>query len=173
MATRLFAIDPGCTQSAIVALDFAAGALPAITQAEILPNLELLEYLRFSDPDGIVLVIEKIEGMGMAVGVETFETVFWSGRFAEAWRGRWDRISRRDVKLHLCGQSRAKDGNVWQALVDLWGGSAAVLRATKGTKSKPGREPGPLAGIHSHTRAALAVGVTWKDSHSRKAAKVA
>ena len=56
--------------------------------------------------------------------------VFWIGRFADRWETGPRLVSdiparrpamlvyRRDVKLHLCGQARAKDANVRQALID-------------------------------------------------------
>lgn len=60
-----------------------------------------------------LLAVEKIEAMGMAVGAEVFETVHWSGRFFQAWRepAKVRRITRRAVKLGLCGSMRAKDPN--------------------------------------------------------------
>ena len=55
----------------------------------------------------------------MPVGAEVFETVYWSGRFAEAYGVEHvERITRVDVKMHLCHTSRAKDGNIRQALID-------------------------------------------------------
>jgi hypothetical protein len=58
----------------------------------------------------------------MPVGAEVFETIYWSGRFAEAYGVEHDaRITRIDVKMHLCHSPRAKDGNVRQALIDRFG----------------------------------------------------
>ena len=109
-----------------------------------------------------VLVIEKVESFGMPVGADVFETVFWSGRFAQHWlertepgRKSLERIGRKDVKMHLCHSFRAKDPNVRQALIDRFG--------APGTK----RAPGVLYGVTSHLWAALAVAVTcrdWKNS---------
>jgi hypothetical protein len=115
------------------------------------PMLERLKERRFGE--SYITVIEKIEAMGMAVGASVFETVFWSGRFAEASKP-FDRVTRRAVKLHLCGTMRAKDGNIRQSLIDRFGGVAAVGRRSA---------PGPLFGISSHRWAALAVAVTWMD----------
>ena len=41
-----------------------------------------------------VVVIEKIESYGMAVGAEVFDTVLWAGRFAEAATGSRSSCSR-------------------------------------------------------------------------------
>ena len=102
-------------------------------------------------PDGVV--IEKIESYGMAVGAEVFDTVWWAGRFAEACqRVPAVMLPRRAVRLALCGDSRAKEANIRQALIDHFGGSAAVGR--KAT-------PGPLYGISRDVWSALAIAVTY------------
>lgn len=102
-------------------------------------------------------VFEQIESFGMAVGREVFETVFWTGRlYQAAWRQtlRAERMTRREVKLHLCQSARAQDANIRAALMDRFGGERA-----KGTKANQG----PLYGIKSHEWSALAIAVTWWD----------
>jgi len=59
------------------------------------------------------------------------------------------------VKLHLCGSARAKDTNIRQALIDRYGGSAAI-----GKKAAPG----PLYGVSKDVWSALAVAVTAADT---------
>lgn len=151
----LYAVDPGTLQSALVVVQTGAQGL-SVLDAVLALNGEILARCRRA-PASATLVLEQIEAMGMAVGAETFETVFWTGRFYEAWPGleRY-RLPRRAVKLHLCGSMRAKDANVRQSLLDRFGGSAAIGR--KAT-------PGPLYGLHGHHFAALAVAVTWLDTH--------
>jgi hypothetical protein len=61
-------------------------------------------------------------------------------------------LPRRAVKLALCGDSRAKDANIRQALIDRFGGSAAIGRKAN---------PGPLYGISPDVRSALAIAVTY------------
>lgn len=158
---RVYAIDPGYSASALVVLDDWGSVL----EAETCDNPVLLAKLivvagqltRGLLPPS-ALVIEQIESMGMAVGKETFETVFWSGRFAQAWWPRdAARVPRAAVKLHLCGQRNAKDTNVRQALIDRYGPTKAQAIGRKGS-------PGPLYGLVGHEFAALAVGVTWIDT---------
>jgi hypothetical protein len=142
---KILAIDPGTAQSGWVLFDGER-----VLQAGVLPNDQMLMacYSRAAD-QADVLAIEKIEAMGMAVGAETFETVHWSGRFYQAWPGnKVLRVTRRAVKLHLCGSMRAKDPNIRQALIDRLG--------QPGTK----KAPGPTYGVTSHAWAALAVAVT-------------
>jgi hypothetical protein len=88
-----------------------------------------------------------IASYGMPVGASTFETCLWIGRFIELARTESRLVYRKDIKMHLCGSMRAKDGNVRQALIDLIG--------EQGTK----KDKGPTYGISSHSWAALAVAV--------------
>lgn len=170
---RVYAVDPGPEKSGFALLQWesnaARGDLPNIRRALKVANAELLSYLWHLDEDSNgVLVIEQIVGMGMICGSEVFETAFWSGRFVEAWSSRWDRMTRREVKINLCGHSTAKDANVRQALIDRWGGPETVQRAKKGTKKNPGREAGVLGAITADMWSALAVGMTWWDSRPRE-----
>jgi len=108
--------------------------------------------------DDAYVTLEAIESYGMAVGREVFETVFWTGRLFEAATRRGatvSRLPRKTIKIHLCGSARAQDSNIRVALCDRFGGSERA----KGTKNSPG----PLFGIKSHERAALALGVTCWD----------
>ena len=77
----LYGLDPGTTQSAL------AWAIPGDPVRGIIwRNEDILTVLRRGSGAAVpaVLVIEQIEGMGMAVGREVFETVCWAGRFCEA-----------------------------------------------------------------------------------------
>jgi hypothetical protein len=145
--TTVLAIDPGSAQSAWCEFDGTRPQAFGITANEV-----LVRALRSGGlPD--VVVIEKIESYGMAVGAEVFDTVFWAGRFAEAAaRVPVVMLPRRAVKLALCGDSRAKDANIRQALIDRFGGPAAVGRKA---------EPGPLYGISRDVWSALAIAVTY------------
>ena len=64
-------------------------------------------------------------------------------------------VYRKDVKLHLCGSSRAKDPSVRAALIDLYPASGGGKCPQIGTK----RQPGPLFGVSSHAWPALGVAV--------------
>jgi len=101
--------------------------------------------------EGDVLVVEQIASYGMAVGAEVFLTCFESGRFVEAWGREFAMLTRLAVKLHLTGQPRAKDANVRQALVDRFGGPAALKKG------------GPLYKVAGDSWSALAVACAWAD----------
>lgn len=155
--SRLVAIDPGTDSSGVVILE---GRRIAEAPVSGLGNAELLDSLRRSwwvDGSLPTVACEMVAhyGSGMAVGREVFETVEWIGRFREAWESRggvFVRVYRRDVKLHLCGSAKAKDGNVRQALLDLYGGKEIAVGKKK--------DPGPLYGVSGHAWQALAVGIT-------------
>jgi hypothetical protein len=99
-----------------------------------------------------------IASYGMAVGREVFETCVWIGRFTQAWHApaAVELVYRQDVKLHLCGNPRARDANIRQALLDLFPRAGGGKTPQIGTKAKPG----PLYGVSSHAWPALAVAIT-------------
>ena len=146
--TAILAIDPGSAQSAWLNYDGSRPGAFGITSNDV-----LAKALRSGGlPD--VVVIEKIESYGMAVGAEVFDTVWWAGRFAEAaHRVPVVMLPRRAVKIALCGDSRAKDANIRQALIDRFGGKDAAI----GRKAAPG----PLYGISRDVWSALAIAVTY------------
>lgn len=138
---RVLAIDPGTSQSAYVLWDGAT-----LHHKGILPNADLRALLVSRDLMPYDLVaIEMVACYGMAVGREVFETCVWIGRFTENAAAPIRYVYRKDVKLHLCGLPRAKDGNIRQALIDKHG--------APGTRKQPGK----LFGVSSHLWAALAV----------------
>lgn len=149
----LLAIDPGNVESAYVILD--GDRLVEFAKVE---NETLLARLPFFRDAADELAIEMIASYGMAVGREVFDTCVWIGRFVQAWSGPVTRVFRKDVKLHLCGQPRAKDGNIRQALIDKYGGKEAAI----GKKATPG----PLYGVSADVWAALAVAVTHEETRT-------
>ena len=151
----IVAIDPGTRASGLAILDPCT--LNVRTDAEM-RNEVLLEHLRgFRWDHGDRLVLEMIEhyGKDIRVGKETFETCVWIGRFMSGSGALARRLTRRAVKLHLCGSMRAKDPDVRQAILDRFGGKEKAV----GKK----RHPGALYGVRSHAWAALALALTYKD----------
>jgi Holliday junction resolvasome RuvABC endonuclease subunit len=149
-------IDPGNCQSAFVLLDTEK---QEILEKEILQNNECLALFDddFSKPD--VAVIEQVAGMGMIVGETVFETAVWSGRFMQHLLElgyRVERIKRNTIKNILCGTSRAKDKNIRQRLIDIYG--------EQGTKKNQGKTYGMKADMW----AALAVATAWDIQEKEK-----
>jgi hypothetical protein len=146
----VFAIDPGTTKSAYVIWDGES-----LVESGIIPNEALLPLLRREASPRNTLLIEQIRSYGMAVGAETFDTVFWSGRFAQQWEvngGDFVQIPRIEIKVHHCKSAKAKDPNVRQALIDKYG--------APGTK----KNPGTTYGIASHLWAAFALATYWTET---------
>lgn len=154
----VLAIDPGNERSAFVLYD---GTRPL--DFGKVANRDLLARLADFRVAADRMAIEWIASYGMPVGAEVFDTCAWAGKFELAWEtlgGREPaRVFRREVKLHLCGSPRAKDGNVIQALKDRFGG--------KGTK----QAPGTLYGFKADAWQALGVAVTYSDTESLLRAK--
>ena len=142
----ILAIDPGTTESGWV--QFNEGG--EVDDSGVMENGRLLRYLQSMGSWTDTCAIEMVASYGMPVGHEVFETCVWIGRFQQAWHKpeAVRLVYRRDVKLHLCGNAKAKDPNIRQALLDLIGPA--------GTK----KQPGPTYGVKSHAWAALAVAVT-------------
>lgn len=155
--SAILAIDPGTTKSAWVAV------LPdgEVLSFAIFDNEEMLGACRrhFFPFDVDLVVIEQVASYGMPVGAEVFETVYWSGRFAEAAHPlRVERITRLQVKSAICHSGKANDASIRQALIDRYGGPSAI------------RKGGALYGVSKDVWAALAVAVAWADTQEASAA---
>ena len=151
---NVLAIDPGPEQSAFIIWDGGQ-----ILDKGIHPNDVILCGIR----DGYwmcnsdVCIIEQIKCYGMPASDSIFDTVYWTGRFREAWgnKGFFDRIPRMTVKMHLCHNSRARDSNIRQALIDRFG--------APGTK----KNQGLTYGVKKDIWAAFALAVTWYDKEGK------
>lgn len=167
---KLLSIDPGNIESAYVLMD---GYKPV--EFGKAPNDDMMRTLteKSFDPDGpfsyddnrpphLRVAIEMIASYGMPVGREVFDTCVWIGRFSQIAIANGlpvDYVYRADVKLNLCGSSRARDGNVRQALIDRF--ARHDMKNGKGTKA----EPDWFYGFRADVWAAYAAGVTWMDAH--------
>jgi hypothetical protein len=154
----ILAIDPGPEKSGLVWYETSLG-LP--THAAVEDNKQVLKRVR-KGKDIDLIVIEMIASYGMPVGKTVFETCVFIGRLMEAFDGESDRITRTDVRLHICHSPRAADKNVRRALIDRFDTHARGDKHTIGTK----KQPGPLYGISSHMWPALGLAVTWADQHA-------
>ncbi len=153
----VFAIDPGPTQSAYVQATFTGdtrllGTPIVIQEAYAMANELLLEKL--VRPFGTYIVCEDITfyGEGSHVGKSVFDTCRWMGRFQQQLISHGYQLEfmpRQAVKVAVCNNTRAKDPDVRQALIDRYG--------EPGTK----KNPGPLYGISGHGWQALGLAVAF------------
>lgn len=149
MDKRVLALDPGTVETAYVLWDGSK-----LFSKGILPNKEIISGIYDSLWFAHACYIEEIAGYGMNVGAEVFKTIYWYGRFAEAWYANSLSateavlVPRKTIKLHHCGSNKATDANVRQVLVDRFG--------PPGKKSNPN----PITfGVSTHVWSALAIAV--------------
>ena len=151
----VLAIDPGPVQSAYAIIrrkdlyveDFG-----------ILENKKLIDTMQYICQDvNIDIAVEMIASYGMAVGATVFETCVWIGRILQAVDPngiKSVRIYRKDVKMNLCGATKAKDANIRQAIIDRY----SALYGENCTKKN-----GMLYKVSKDAWAAIAVGLTAID----------
>ena len=156
----ILAIDPGNVESAYVLLD--PQTYSPIEHAKV-ENSTLREILlqKIKALQSLEVAIEMVASYGMPVGREVFETCVWIGRYAELLESSRIPVAfvyRKDVKMNLCGQTKAKDSNIRMALIDRF--AVHDLKNGKGTKANPDF----FANFKSDQWAAMAVGVTYLDS---------
>lgn len=132
--SSVLAIDPGPTESGWALIDTETCEPIEFGKSR---NGTLIDRIRvpYVDPEQSV-AIEMVASYGMSVGAEVFETCVWIGRFDEALHQRAELVYRRDVKLHHCGQTKATDSNIAQALKDRF--APGQPNHGKGTKAAPG-----------------------------------
>lgn len=153
----ILALDPGTDQTGWCVL--LGGR---VLGSGVTPNALMLEKVMARGAS--TLAIEMIASYGMPVGKEVFETCLWIGRFMQAWHDPASvrLVYRKDVKMHLCGTTQAKDANVRQAIIDLYPPSGGGATPQIGIKAKPG----PLYGVSSHAWPAIGVALTVQAQQS-------
>ena len=147
----ILGIDPGTSLSAYCVMD--SEDMSRIIDKGKVENEELIGIVKAGYFD--VMVIEGFQSFGMAVGATVFTTAYYIGRLlqiAEDLGSKTHIMYRTDVKMHICGTTRAKDANIRCALIDRFG--------EQGTK----KQPGPLYGVTKDIFSALAICVTYIDA---------
>lgn len=159
MDKHILAIDPGNIESAYVLLKPANFQFLRFGKLKNDDMREVIRSLR-DEYDIRPLVIEGIASYGMPVGREVFDTCIWSGRYTELAVSLdipVEYVYRKDIKLHICGQTRAKDSNIRMALIDRF--AKSDLKNGKGTKANPD----VFYGFSRDVWAAAAVAVYYAD----------
>ncbi len=144
-------IDPGTETSGVCVWDTVKQGV--ICSDSVADN----RYIGVSGVVGFVryiadrYVIEDITCYGMPVGKEVFETCKLIGRLQE----RLDNpivIAKRDVQLHFCNTTKAKDANIKRVLKDRFG--------EKGTR----KNPGITYGLKDHAWDSFALCIWYEDT---------
>ncbi len=169
---KLLAIDPGPNQSGWVVTD--GTVIPEIIDFGITETVDLVSMIDAAvvfgkrRPDDYYMAIETVASYGMAVGESVFETCFQIGKLLHAFGGASEKsctkIYRKDVKICLCHNMRAKDKNIRQAILDLYPKTGGGKIPQIGVK----KQPGPLFGVSSHVWAAIGVAITWANQRKIK-----
>ena len=155
---NIIAIDPGNTESAYVVWDGIN-----LHKFNKVANYKIYDIMACFLGD-YVMVMEQVACMGMPVGEDVFETVFWSGKFCHEWDCKgmeYYRIKRSVIKMHLCQSMRAKDSNIVTALVDRFDPERKFGKYGKGTK----KNPEFFYGFSKDIWQAFALAVTWYDQN--------
>lgn len=150
----ILAIDPGNTHSGWCEID---DNYNVINKGKHL-NTTIIDLIGMQGNNTDV-VIEMVASYGMAVGQTVFDTCVWIGRFMQCNPKKSSTLFRKDVKMNICGQTRAKDSNIRQALIDRFSYERHKAKGGKGTK----KDPGFFYGFKSDIWAAYALGVTYLD----------
>lgn len=150
----VLAIDPGNTASAYCLVDADSLAPVEFGKVEnhILANM-IQSELNYNE-----FVIERVASYGMPVGKEVFQTCEWIGRFvqiASLFHRPISYIYRKEEKVHICRDSRAKDANIRRALIDRF--AKHDLTNGKGTK----KDPDFFYGFRADCWVAYAVALTY------------
>ena len=153
---KILAIDPGNTQSAYCMIeDYKPKEFGKIDNLE----LKALLHRRTAYEHVDNCIIEMVASYGMAVGREVFETCVWIGRFTEASCAPVEYIYRIEEKLAICHDSKARDSNIRQALIDRF--AKHDFKTGKGVK----KNPDFFYGFAKDVWSAFCVGTVWLDKH--------
>lgn len=153
---KVLAIDPGNRQSAWCMIDWETMKPLSFGKEENQVVLTAVQHLSYDS-----IVIERVASYGMAVGRDVFETCEWVGRFTQAARVPPDYVYRQEEKLHICGDSRAKDTNIRRALIDRF--AQHDIKNGKGTK----KNPDWFYGFSADVWQAYAVAVTYVETSKK------
>ena len=115
------------------------------------------------------IIIEMVASYGMAVGKSVFDTCVMIGRLTEAASNlglRAEYIYRIEEKTTICHDSKAKDANIRQALIDRF--AQHDMKNGKGTK----KDPDWFYGFAADTWSAYAVAITWLEKREKEGMKL-
>lgn len=153
----IFAMDPGPMESAYILTD---NDLKPIAFGKT-QNKILLDRLQVNLNGICHYAIEKVENFGMPAGADLFDTCIWIGRFIQRIYDinpslKVTLIKRHEVKIHICNNTRAKDANIRQELINRYG--------NKGTK----KSPGYFYNFKTDIWQAYAIAVTYHDKYIKQ-----
>lgn len=153
--SRVLSLDAGNVSSGWCIID--KGTLKPL-QFDKTENRELARMMMDGTLEFDDFVAERIQSYGMVVGFTTFRTCEWVGRFVQIALEKGVPVSyvhRKDEKLHICMDSRAKDANIRRALIDRF--AQHDFKNGKGNRANPDW----FYGFKADIWAAYACGITY------------
>ena len=168
---KIFAIDPGTTQSAWLVYDTETRK-PIVWAKEVNAAI-FMRIVEFVELDKLAIEMVGHYGTGMPAGKEVFFTCLWIGRYIQYWKDRGYPLEKDSVRLilrksicaHMCGSARAKDPNIRRAIIDRYGIDEKEVIGRK-------KEPGPLYGMSGDAWSAMAVALTCAETDAAEGTEV-
>ena len=162
---RILAIDPGSVESGYVIMDgYKPIEFGKIRNTDLISKIFNMDIDSEKRPEA--MAVEMIASYGKPVGKDVFETCVWIGRFWQEFRnivsGPVEQIYRMEEKMMICHDSKAKDPNIRQALIDRF--ADHDFKNGKGTKDNPDW----FYGFSKDVWMAYAVGVVYLDKKQEK-----
>ena len=150
-------IDPGTEKSGYIVKSYDTYGAPFMVRLDVGENEQVLNECGIHQR----VVIEQLSGMGQMIGQSTLDTAVWVGRFMERAMSRDNEVemmTRRDVKLYLCGSCRAKDKDIRQRVIDIFGEVPTKKNPNPTWPAKPASHMWQAAGLM------LAVGLRFEEA---------
>lgn len=150
----ILAIDPGTEESGYVVL----GDDDDVESKGIVPNEVMLSVVELWRDR---MAVEWVVSYGKPIGASTIETIYWIGRFVQAYPRPDEvlRVPRKVVTKFICLDPSATDTNIRHALIDMYPRTGGGAIPQIGLKDNPG----PLYGMSKHCWAALGLAFTARD----------
>jgi len=117
---KILGIDPGNKESAFALIDNNK-----VIKFNKLENQEFIDVIFDILIDEYpIIAVEMIASYGMPVGKTVFDTCVFVGQILVkiAWAKEINLITRQTIKSEICHSVKAKDSNVRQSLIDIYGG---------------------------------------------------
>lgn len=164
---RILAIDPGPIESGYFDGRPLNKRKPFVTCAK-LDNITILNAIkgwkRYPEEIRPRVVIEEFVSYGRRIGASSIQTIRWIGRFEQVCcdylQTKPVLVPRRHIAQWLCDSHKAKDADIRQRLIDIFGGGRDVAIGRKA-------QPGPLYGVKKDAWLALALAYVYAESGGR------
>lgn len=160
----ILAFDPGNEQTAYCLIDRETRKPIEFGKVK---NEDALRYMYATNGAArraTAVIIEMVASYGMAVGASVFQTCVMIGRLTEAANNIGvpvEYVYRMEEKMAICHDSKAKDANIRQALIDRF--AQHDFKNGKGTK----KDPDWFYGFAKDEWSAYAVGITFLEKNRK------